>query len=227
MSRKNIHRFSLFAIVLALTGFILPEKEPQTVVFLGDSITNRGMRSGGYIDLIKQELTKKNKARKYILIGAGHEGNTVPDLQARVERDVIAKKPNLVFIYIGINDVWKSINNPPDHTPIDKYETGLREIITKIKASGAKVILCTPSVIGEKVKGSNPQDVMLDQYSLISRKVAYESNIKLCDLRSVFVSYLSKHNPENSEKGILTHDGVHLNDEGNRLVAKQIMKYLK
>lgn len=227
MNGKNIHRVLLFAIVLALTGFILPEKEPKTVIFFGDSITNRGMRPGGYIDLVKQKLDKRGKLQKYKLIGAGHEGNTVPDLQARVEQDVISKRPDLVFIYIGINDVWKSINNPPNHTPINSYEAGLREIINKIKGSGAKVVLCTPSVIGELVEGGNPQDATLNQYSMISRKVAHETNSKLCDLRSVFVSYLTKYNTENSEKGILTHDRVHLNDEGNELVAKQIIKHLK
>lgn len=227
MGGKNIHRVLFFIIVLAFTGFILPEKEPKTIVFLGDSITNRGMRPGGYIDLIKRELHKRGKSKKYKLIGAGHEGNTVPDLQGRVEQDVIARNPDLVVIYIGINDVWKSTNNPPNHTPVNAYEAGLREIINKIKDSGAKVILCTPSVIGELVEGGNPQDVMLDEYSEISRKVAYETNSKLCDLRKAFISYLSKHNTENKEKGILTLDRVHLNDLGNQLVATKIIKHLK
>ena len=32
--------------------------------------------------------------------------NKIYDLYLRHEEDVIAKKPNIVIIYVGINDVW-------------------------------------------------------------------------------------------------------------------------
>ena len=38
------------------------------------------------------------------------------------------------------------------------------------------MVLCTPSVIGEKTDGSNPLDKMLDEYCEISRAVAAETN---------------------------------------------------
>lgn len=227
MARAFFPLASLLYVLLFSFGFTSSPKEPKTVVFLGDSITNRGLRAGGYISLLKEELSKKGKLNEYTFIGAGHEGNTVLNLKARVDRDVVAKKPDIVFIYIGINDVWKSISNPPANTPIDAYEAGLKEIICKIKATGAKVVLCTPSVIGEKTNGGNPQDAMLDRYAQVSREVAKSTNSKLCDLRKAFVAYLDKHNPEDKEKGILTHDRVHLSDAGNQLVAKQMLKYLR
>lgn len=218
--------FILFAGLL-LTAFIPKTGNPKTVIFLGDSISNRGLRPDGYISVLKQELEKKGKADKYILIGAGHEGNTVLNLQTRLERDVLSKNPDIVFIYIGINDVWKVINNPPTNTPLDKYEAGLQELITKTKATGAKVILCTPSVIGEKHDGTNPQDALLEQYAAISRKVAKENKAKLCDLRKAFIKHLKQNNLENKEKDILTIDKVHLNAAGNKLVANQMLKFLK
>lgn len=218
--------WSITVSIVVLTAFTVPGEETKTIVFFGDSITNRGLRPGGYIDLIQKKLEQDGVADQYTLIGAGHEGNTVPDLQARVERDVIAKKPTLVFIYIGINDVWKSINNPPTHTPIDQYEAGLKEIINKIKAAGAKVVLCTPTVIGEKTNGGNPQDKMLNEYASVSKKVARQTKSKLCDLRKSFQKYLSKNNQKNDQKGILTLDRVHLNKQGNELVAQKMIKFL-
>jgi lysophospholipase L1-like esterase len=89
------------------------------------------------------------------------------------------------------------------------------------------VILCTPSVIGEKYDGTNPQDAMLDEYAAISRKIALDVGVRLCDLRKAFLDYLKVHNKENKEKGVLTTDGVHLNDEGNKLVAQEILKLLQ
>ena len=103
---------------------------------------------------------------------------------------------------------------------------GLKEIIASIQNTGARVILCTPSVIGEKTDGTNPQDPMLDEYSGISRRIAGETGSVLCDLHKAFNEYLKSNNPNNEEKGILTVDRVHLNDAGNRFVAEQILKIL-
>ena len=195
------------------------------IMFFGDSITQYGVKPNGYITLIKDSLSKKLPSIE--IIGAGIGGNKVPDLQARIDTDVIAKNPTIVVIYIGINDVWHSITPGRVGTPKDKYEAGLEEIIGKIQKTGARVILCTPTVIGEKKNGKNQLDAKLDEYSGISRRVAQKTKIELCDLRNAFVSYLKLHNPNNAEKGILTTDKAHLSDKGNRLVAAELLKALK
>jgi len=99
----------------------------------------------------------------------------------------------------------------------------LKDLITRIKATGAKVLLCTPSVIGEKKDGGNHFDKMLDQYSDLSRKVAAENEVPLVDLRKAFVEWLKQNNPNNADKGLLTGDTVHLNKAGNALVAEKIL----
>ncbi len=213
-----------------LTAFI-PARRAKTVVFFGDSITQAAVKPDGYISIINQQLGKEGKAEKYTLVGAGISGNKVPDLQKRLQTDVLAKNPDMVFIYIGINDVWHfshpCCKDKQGGTPADLFEAGLKDVIGKIKSSGAKVVLCTPSVIGEKTDGSNEQDTMLEQYANISRKVARETHVKLCDLRTAFIQDLKQHNNTNAGKGILTTDGVHLNAEGNKFVAQQMLAFLK
>src|SRR5262249_29704330 len=86
------------------------------------------------------------------------------------------------------------------------------------------VILCTPSVIGEKTDGSNPLDAMLDEYSQISRTVARETHSRLLDLRRQFVGHLKAANKENVDTKVLTDDGVHLNAAGNRFVAERMLE---
>ena len=54
----------------------------------------------------------------------------------------------MVFIYIGINDVWHKYDFGTG-SDIDLYEDGLRQIISEIQKIGSKVVLCTPTVIGE------------------------------------------------------------------------------
>jgi isoamyl acetate esterase len=214
------------SIVLAVAAAAFADDAPalkkgERIVVRGDSITELGVRPKGYVTLIKNALAEKHKDLGIEVIGAGISGNKVPDLQRRLDRDVIAKKPTLVVIYIGINDVWHSEMNPPRGTPKDKFEDGLKEIIGKIKAAGVRVVLCTPTVIGEKK--SNKLDSQLDEYADISRKVAKETGSTLCDLRKAFREYLEKHNADDKERGVLTGDRVHLSDAGNRLVADTIL----
>ncbi len=201
-------------------------KKGDRIIFLGDSITQAGAGKGGYIMLIKDALTEKHKDLEIDIVGAGISGNKVPDLQARVEKDVVARKPTIVFIYIGINDVWHGENDPAKGTSPEKFEAGLREVIGKITTAGARVIRCTPSVIGEKTDGTNQNDKKLDEYSDISRKVAKELKLEVCDLRKEFLASLKEKNKDNKEKGVLTNDGVHLNGDGNRLVADAMLNVL-
>jgi isoamyl acetate esterase len=201
-------------------------KKGERIVFLGDSITQAGAGPRGYVTLIREALAKKHPDLGIKVIGAGISGNKVPDLQRRLDRDVLSKDPTLVVIYIGINDVWHGEKDPARGTPKDRYEAGLREIIGKIKDKSARVVLCTPSVIGEKRNSGNHLDARLDGYSHISRKVAREEKVELCDLRKAFQDYLNEHNPEDRAKGILTGDGVHLNDAGNQFVARVLLKAL-
>lgn len=201
----------------ALTGKDSPLKEGDRIAFLGDSITQGGARKDGYLWLIEQAINEKLAGKKIEIIKAGISGHKVPDLQKRLEKDVTSKKPSIVFIYIGINDVWHW--NKDRGTKKEDFEAGLHDIIKRIKDAGGLVVLATPSVIGEKHDGSNTMDAMLDEYAAISRKVAKEQGLVLCDLRKEFIDALKEQNKENKEKGILTGDTVHLNAAGNKFVA--------
>ena len=82
------------------------------IVFLGDSITAAGVGPKGFVTLIKNALAEKHKDLGVKVIGAGVSGNKVPDIQKRLEKDVLSKKPTIVVIYIGINDVWHGERRP-------------------------------------------------------------------------------------------------------------------
>lgn len=213
----------LLVMVMSTSLFAQPLSKGDRIVFLGDSITQAGAAPGGYVTQVREALDKQEQDIE--VIGAGISGNKVPDLEKRLDRDVIAKKPTIVVIYIGINDVWHSQNGKG--TPKDVYETGLKSLIERIQKAGARPILCTATVIGEKTDGSNPLDKMLDEYCDISRGVAKEAKIQLIDLRKAFLDYLKENNPENKAQGILTSDTVHLNAAGNKFLAEQMLAGLQ
>lgn len=195
----------------------------ERIVFLGDSITQAGAGPGGYVTLFREELAKSHADLKAEVIGAGISGNKVPDLEARLDKDVLAHKPTTVIIYIGINDVWHSQNGKG--TSQEDFAAGLKRIIAKLTDAGSRVVLCTASVIGEKTDGSNPLDKMLDEYCDISRMVAKETKTPLLDLRAAFLKHLKHHNEKNADKDILTNDGVHLNAAGNAFVAQAMLGF--
>jgi isoamyl acetate esterase len=205
----------------------VPLKKGEVLVFLGDSITQFGAQPNGYCRLVGDAIAKSHADLEVKPVYAGVGGNKVPNLQQRLDRDVLAQKPTVVFIYIGINDVWHYEMRAG--TPKDVYEAGLRDLLKKIKDAGAVVVLATPSVIYERTDGSNASadktynwDKMLEEYSEISRKVAADNDLQLCDLHKAFVEYLKKNNTDNKDRGVLTQDGVHLNPAGNKFVADQV-----
>jgi len=225
-------RGAFVALIAALTfgdcsGGHLALQEGARIVFFGDSITQLGVKPNGYVTLIRDSIAARHPGMGIEVIGAGISGNKVADLRARLVRDVMDRKPTVVVIYIGINDVWHWQLKNLQGTTKEDFEAGLREIIVRIQYSGARVILCTPSVIGEKHDGSNPQDQMLDEYAAISRSIAKSLGTPLCDLRKAFGDYLRVHNKENAKQGILTTDGVHLSDAGNRFVAGALMQFFE
>jgi len=213
----------LFSLVL-LTAF-MPQKKKR-VIFFGDSITQQGVEPGGYVNRIDSMCRMENRSSQYEFIGAGIGGNKVYDLYLRMDSDVLAKNPDVVVIYIGVNDVWHKASYGTGTDP-DKFEKFYNAIIKKLQQKRISVILCTPAVIGEKTDFTNQQDGDLNRYSVIIRNLAAQNNLPLVDLRKKFLDYNKQYNAENKEQGILTRDRVHLNAKGNQLVAEEMWKILK
>jgi lysophospholipase L1-like esterase len=216
-------------LILACSLLILSaftNTAPKKVIFFGDSITQAGVSPNGYITKLGQILEKTGQKDNFELIGAGIGGNKVYDLYLRLEDDVLAKKPDLVIIYIGVNDVWHKKTSGTG-TDADKFEKFYQAIINKLKANNISVVLATPAAIGERTDFSNDSDGDMNQYSNIIRNIAQKNGLKVCDLRKLFLDYNLKNNPENKEKGILTTDRVHLNELGNQMVAEAMLNYIK
>jgi len=217
-------KLSYCFLLLAMTAFV-PQKKKK-VIFFGDSITQQGAEPGGYITLIDSMCKIENKGPQYEFIGAGVGGNKVYDLYLRMDEDVLAKSPDIVLIYIGVNDVWHKVSFGTGTDP-DKFEKFYDAIIKKLKEKNIKVILCTPAVIGEKTDFTNQQDGDLNKYSEIIRHIAKQFELPLVDLRQKFLDYDRQYNTENKEQGILTRDRVHLNPKGNQLVADEMWNVIK
>ncbi len=211
-------------IIIVLSAFT-SQDTPIKIVFFGDSITQAGVNPGGYIDKMKTMLEKQGIKDKYQLIGAGIGGNKIYDLYLRYEEDVLVHNPDMVVIWVGVNDVWHKTSFGTG-TDADKFERFYVTLLKKLQARGIKVVLATPAAIGERTDFSNQQDGDLNRYSQIIRDIAAKFDCPVADFRKEFLKYNLEKNATNKEAGILTTDRVHLNDVGNQLVADILMKIL-
>ena len=202
-----------------------PFQKPLKIVFFGDSITQAGINSGGYIDRMKTMLDKVGIKDNYQLIGAGVSGNKVYDLFLRLEEDVLAQQPDVVVIWVGVNDVWHK-RTYGTGTDADKFEKFYVALIRKLQSQSIKVIVVTPAAIGEKTDFTNELDGDLNKYSQILRDIAAKYDCPVADLRKEFLKYNLEKNKDNKESGILTSDRVHLNDAGNQFVADILYKLI-
>jgi len=214
----------LSGMIILMSAFATQKK--MKVIFFGDSITQAGVNAGGYIKRIDSMCNLEGLADKYEFVGAGIGGNKVYDLYLRMENDVLAKAPDVVVIYVGVNDVWHKSSSGTG-TDADKFEKFYQALIDKLKAKNIKIILCTPASIGEKTDFSNPQDGDMNEYSNIIRRIAKKNELPVVDLRKAFLEHNLKNNPDNKDRGILTTDRVHLNARGNQLVADEMWKVIK
>jgi len=221
---KTIVR-SLLLIGALVTFLFMTTQKKTRVVFFGDSITEQAAKDSGFIIQIGNTLKGRGLDAQYDLIGAGISGNKVYDLYLRMDSDVVMKNPDVVFIYIGVNDVWHKATSGTG-TDAVKFERFYIAIIKKLQQKNVRVILCTPATIGEKKEYTNQQDGDMNYYSEIIRRLAKQYNCQLIDLRSIFHEYDAQNNPENKDRGILTRDGVHLNGKGNTLVAEKMLDAL-
>jgi lysophospholipase L1-like esterase len=224
-------RISTLALLLSATVGTVPAatEEPANVkvalkrgdriLFFGDSLTalaikDRNVPEGkGYVPLIREALRSRGVEVGAVATG----GHKVTDLLKRVDRDVIARKPTVVVIQIGVNDASAGVMPR-------MFKGQLEELIGKLQGAGIKVVLCSCTCRVEGYSPDNAFDRKLDALADVARTIAPQKKIPLNDLRKAFIEYWKKHNPENRAKGFLTYDGNHWTEAGHRYVAEQMLK---
>lgn len=193
-------------------------KEGDRIVALGDSIT----QAGGYLELMKKVLAKGYPELKVEIANAGISGHKSPDMAARLDRDVLAKKPTIVTVSCGINDVWHGFNPSLKGVDLETYTKLMTEIVDRIQKAGAQVYLLTPTVIQENL--DSPENKKLEAYCQAVRKIAAEKKCRLVDLNDVFNLSLRAAQMGGGEGFHPTSDGVHMRPAGDFLMGAAILR---
>ncbi|WP_017470741.1 SGNH/GDSL hydrolase family protein [Amphibacillus jilinensis] len=186
-------------------------------LFIGDSITEWGRFEDSegigenYVRMIRDDLAIHLPHPFPEFINRGIGGNRITDLVERWHTDVIANQPDLVSISIGINDVWRQLDNQDmEHVYPNDYAKLYRELIEQTRAQ--KIVLMEPTIIDEDPQSKGNQ--LLKPYVEIVNQLAEEYQLTVVPTHQAFLKYLNRPGPLP-----LTIDGVHMSSTGNRLMA--------
>lgn len=201
------------------------------IVCLGDSITQGGENPGGYVWLFRKYLTTLYPAQNIEVINAGISGHKSTDMLARYQRDVLDRKPDLVTISVGVNDVWHGFydNHPlgdgPRGVSLDDYRRNVEEMTRKAKEAGIRVVLLTTTVIQEDL--ANRENAKLAGYNAALRELSGKYKTLFVDFQNPFHRIIEAYRKTTGgTENVLTSDGVHMNPLGNRVMAHTLLTAL-
>jgi lysophospholipase L1-like esterase len=190
-------------------------KSGEKIGFLGDSITQAGWGNPkGYVHLVIDGLAANGV--KVEAVPAGISGHKSNDMLKRVENDVLSKKPQWMTLSCGVNDVWHGARG----VNLEDYKKNITAILDKAAASNVKVVITTATIIHEDLK--SPENAKLAPYNDFLRTVAAERKAPLADLNGMFQERIKTENKPG--KNTVTSDGVHMNAEGDKIMARGILK---
>lgn len=208
------------------------------IVFMGDSITEAGSADpNGYVNLVMRALNQQGLEVTHV--GAGISGQKSNDMLARVDTDVLSHKPQWLLLSCGVNDVWHFKLRLGKQTfvgvPLDEYKKNITAIIDKAQAAKINVMLLTATMIGEDPERELNKD--LAPYNEFLREIAKQKNCLLADLNADMrktlaempdvkgpASMFGERRYKRDIQNKLTTDGCHMNNLGNIMMAKGVLK---
>ena len=220
------------------------------IVFFGDSLT-QGTLGAGYVNKAAAMMPGHQFSNQ------GVNGDTSLNLYRRVERDVIAAKPDGVFIMIGVNDSVSSVDTagrpyfrfakriPGGQISPISFRENMRALLGKLTVAHIKVCVALPPI-----EYNVAQVKRLRQINASTVEICREMNIPVLDLMSAMTP------PEILDRpsyGLLTYannlwrvifaqdkdrlrtvgnytysfDGIHLTDGGAQQMADLIVPFLR
>lgn len=201
------------------------------LVMIGDSITDCGRArpvgeglfealGKGYVSLVDALLGATCPQLGIRVVNVGSSGNTVRDLKARWQSDVLDLRPDWLSIMIGINDVWRQFDLPrqkEQHVGLEEYGKTLDELVARTRPGLKGLVLMTPYFIEP-----NKADAMrarMDQYGAAVKQTAARHGALFVDVQAAFDQVLAYCHPMS-----LAWDRVHPNQTGHMIIARAFLQ---
>jgi len=198
------------------TRLLTEGAQPVRIVCFGDSITGVYYHTGGrraWTDMLGIALQRVYPKAKLQMFNAGISGHTSGQGLKRIKRDVLGRKPHLVVVMFGMNDVVA--------TPRATFAENLRQIVRQGRGVGAEVMLCTPNSI---YPGAGRRPIKrLAEFAATVRGVAAELSVPLVDC---YASYEAVRARDRLAWMLLMSEDIHPNMNGHKHFAEEITRVI-
>jgi lysophospholipase L1-like esterase len=203
-------------------------KNGDTVVFYGDSITDQRL----YTVFAETYVVTRFPQLNIRFIHSGWGGDRVTGggggpIDVRLQRDVIAYKPTVMTIMLGMNDGrYKAF----DQETFETFANGYKYILKTVKSSvpGVRITAIEPSPYDDVTKPPmfpGGYNAVLVRYGEFLTELAPTEKLTIADLNTSVVQELGKAAAINPMAGdILIRDRVHPGPGGHLLMAKALLK---
>ena len=198
------------------------------MVFYGDSITDQRL----YTTFIETYVVTRFPRLKVWFVHSGVGGDRVTggwagSIDVRLPRDVIAYKPTVMTVMLGMNDGsyrgW-------DDGIFKTYSTGYQHIIDTMKRAlpGIRITVMQPSPYDDVTRPPNIDDgynAVLVRYGQFVKELGEREGLLVADLNSPVVNMLEKAKAADPElaKNII-EDRVHPGPGGHLIMAEALLK---
>lgn len=205
------------------------------VVMIGDSITDcgrvRNTTEGdpaglgiGYVAIANALLSVEMPERKILVINRGVSGDTVRDLKARWDRDVIALRPDWVTVMIGVNDVWRLFDPDPakhaDAVPAEEYEPTYDALLARTRPHIRGLALLSPFVVHPD--RNDPMRKRVEVFAAVVRELAARHDAVFVDTQAAYDRMLGE-----LDFALLAPDCVHPTILGHTVLAQALLAALR
>jgi len=210
----------------AQTGFYLHDGD--RVVFYGDSITDQRL----YTTFVETYVVTRFPKMHVTFVHSGWGGDRVTGggggpIDLRLARDVVAYKPNVMTIMLGMNDgSYRSF----DRQIFETYATGYQHIIQSVKESlpGIRITVIEPSPFDDVTRAPNFEggyNKVMVRYGAFVRELAEKEKLTLADMNTPLVAALEKADKLDAENAKrMVPDRVHPGPAGHLLMAEALLK---
>ena len=190
------------------------------LLFQGDSIKDAGRDrtdihnlGEGYAQLAAQLISEKYPDVEFEFINLGIGAERTCQLFDRWYSDCIALSPDIVSIFIGINDVWHRRAIPPIFTTEEQIEVNYRSILelTKERLPETSIVVIQPYNEGPDQADMRDEVVRVHGITGALAEKYADAYVKLDEAMHAHENYGEYH--------YFTKDGVHPNELGAKFIA--------
>lgn len=210
--------------------------DEDVILFTGDSITNASRIAQryaipndtqalgkGYVKVVSSYLNNEYAHKRFKIYNTGVSGNTVKNVYARLQRDVIDLKPTVINLLLGVNDCNVAFRDEGKSNP-EKFEQDYRQLLESIKQKlpDTRLVICEPFAhkgVREKIDGWFAH---FHDYRKVAKNIAIEFGATFIPLQEAFDNAIAA-----SELACFTKDGIHPSLGGVGLMSNVWISHLK